>query len=78
MEFIPEFVEYLPYLKVDRTYAVTIGKHKYSVPWRYAGEVVQAELSTTNVKLFLDHKLIAEHQRDDSPGCSIKDEHMKP
>ena len=77
-EFIPEFIEYLPYLKVDRTYAVTIGKHKYSVPWRYAGEVVQAELSTTNVKLFLDHKLIAEHQRDDSPGCSIKDEHMKP
>lgn len=78
MEFIPEFVEYLPYLKVDRTYAVTIGKHKYSVPWRYAGEAVQAELSTTKVKIYLDHKLIAEHQRDDSPGSSIKDEHMKP
>ena len=78
VEVIPEFAEYIPYLKVDRTYAVTIGKHRYSVPWRYAGEVVQAELSTTRVKIFFDHKLITEHRRDDSSGSSAKDEHMKP
>lgn len=77
-DVIPEYAEYIPYLKVDRTYCVAIGAHRYSVPWRHAGEAVQAELSGTKVRIYLDHKLIAEHQRDDSPGSSVKDDHMKP
>lgn len=74
--YIPEYREYVDHLTVGRDYTVTIKQHVYSVPWRYAHEMVHAELSATRVYIMSYTGLIAEHERRDGEGCTMLPEHM--
>lgn len=74
--YIPEYREYIDHLTVGRDYTVTIKQHAYSVPWRYAHEMVHAELSATRVYIMSYTGLIAEHERHDGDGCTMLPEHM--
>ncbi|WP_225735947.1 IS21 family transposase [Gulosibacter chungangensis] len=50
--------------KVGRNYHVSIDTQKYSVPFKYAGQLVRARLTTSQITIF-DHSdsIIAEHAR---------------
>lgn len=74
---IPEYREHVMGLAVGRDYTVYIKGHHYSVPWRYAHDIVNASLSATKVYISSYQGLIAEHQRsDDDEKYTILPEHM--
>lgn len=74
---IPEYREYLGSFTVARDYTVHVNKHYYSVPWRYAYEIVNVLLSATKVYISSYNGLIAEHIRSDGDEqYTILFEHM--
>ena len=74
---IPEYREHEGYITVDRNYTVYVKGHYYSVPWRYAHDVVSVSLSATKVYISGYNGLIAEHIRCDGDELStMLPEHM--
>ena len=60
-------------------YYVTVEEHSYSVPYRNAHKRVQVHVYQDTVKVFREHKLIAEHVRSFKKGGSTSvDEHKDP
>lgn len=74
-----ESYEYAKFKKitVGLDYHVTINKHYYSVPQQYIGKVVEARITQKSIELLLNGKMIARHQRDDTPGqATTIEQHM--
>lgn len=65
--------------KVQRNYHIILGEdmHQYSVPWRYAGNQVNAVYTTELVEIYYQHNRIAIHERNyRRHGYSTLKEHM--
>lgn len=75
---IREFTEYLPGIRVGRDYLVRVKGHMYSVPWRFAGQLANVELTPRMVYIYIGGEPVARHVRNDDDGCiSITPEHRK-
>ncbi|MEM6733758.1 MAG: IS21 family transposase, partial [Myxococcota bacterium] len=63
--------------KVNVDYHIEVAKHYYSVPFRFAREVVEARITASGVEVFHRGQRIASHRRNDRPGAhSTQPEHM--
>lgn len=63
--------------KVNVDYHIEVAKHYYSVPYRFAREVVEARVTASSVEVFHRGQRIASHRRNDRPGThSTHPEHM--
>lgn len=74
---LPSYIETIPSLTVPRSYQIKVCGHYYSVPYSYIGEKVDVIVYPERIE-FTDSvsgKKIAEHERDNTPGRSILDEH---
>lgn len=73
---IPPYIDHSESLFVGRDYYVQIDKAWYSVPYRYSGTIVEADISGNTVIIFQNHKEIARHPLKEAGGYSTNDEHM--
>lgn len=63
--------------RVPSDYHVYIEGHAYSVPYQYAGKMVEACYSLNSVQFFHDHQRIASHRRSfEKNGRTLDDTHM--
>ena len=58
---MPQYFKHLFFLKVDDFYLVEINKSKYSVPYKYAGKYVDAQINGREVVILYKSKVIAIH-----------------
>lgn len=74
---IPEFRCFTPAARVGRDYLVKINGHRYSVPWRLAGQFVSAEWTHERVWIYgPDRALVAEHPAGTAAAATIDPAHM--
>lgn len=62
--------------KAGIDYHISVDKHHYSVPYRYAGKQVDVRITNHTIECFLKGKRIAVHQRTYQPGFTTVHEHM--
>ncbi len=73
-----EYGEWLSAQKVGPDYHLYVKGRAYSVPWRLAGEKVEARVSATSVAFYHLHKQVALHPRDDTPGETTTNPNRRP
>ena len=64
--------------RVGRDYHIALGDHHYSVPHRYAGQMVDIRANARTIEVFSKHERIACHPRVQEEGQSTIRGHMPP
>ncbi|MCL1604271.1 hypothetical protein M3084_10505 [Succinatimonas hippei] len=75
-DILPGFTKYYPGIKVPSNYLVNVEGHLYSVPYRFVGKQIDAEVCGSSIVFFHDTKVIAGHLKSISDVPQILPEHM--
>lgn len=73
---LPHYIDHFTYLTVGSDYCVEINGARYSVPWRNAGRLADADISGGMVIIYVNHKEVARHPLLPSGSTDISIEHM--
>ncbi len=58
-------------LRAGRDYRITLNGTRYSVPWRFAGDLLNAKVTAASIHLFHAGKCIATHPRRDNCNNAV-------